>query len=417
MTVGSMVPAGHESPAPSRQETAARIALTLVAFAVVAWLNWAIALFAIALLISITLHELGHYLGAKWGGMKPTEFFIGFGPRIFSWRRGETEYGLKPILLGAYVKVPGMHNLDEVDPADETRTYRAQSYGRRARMVFAGPGMNLAVALIGFIAFFALYAEEYGTDTSTPAVLVARQDDDPAGAIEGPAGAAGVRDDDRIVAIDGQTFGGIEAMIAYVRARPGEPVTLTLDRAGRELEVVVPLGERNPATGAEVGYLGLQFLGDVVRVERNPLEAVQRGFEEFGTQVHGTVVGIAKVFSPAGIADLFQMVIGQKEDDPTSRPTSLIGIGRAGGEAVESGFRAALGLTASLNLALGMFNLLPVLPFDGGHLLIATYERLRSRNGKRYTVDFARVMPIFMPIMLVILFVVFGAVVLDFQSG
>ena len=120
--------------------------------------------FVIALLVSIVLHELGHYLGARWGGMKVTEFFIGFGPRIWSIRRGETEYGLKAIPLGAYVKSPGMSNLEEIPPEDEARTYRAQSYGRRVRMVFAGPAMNLLIALVLFIGFFAFHDERIISD-------------------------------------------------------------------------------------------------------------------------------------------------------------------------------------------------------------------------------------------------------------
>ena len=128
-----------------------------------------------ALLVSIVLHELGHYLGARWGGMKVTEYFIGFGPRIWSTRRGETEYGLKAIPLGAYVKVPGMSNLEEIPPEDEARTYRAQSYGRRLRMVFAGPGMNLLVALVLFIGFFAFHEEQIVSDPRWPSHRRARR--------------------------------------------------------------------------------------------------------------------------------------------------------------------------------------------------------------------------------------------------
>lgn len=408
MTVGTMVPPTDTRAAPSSRETIGRVALVVVGFALLAWWSWALAVFAVALILSIVLHELGHYLGARWGGMKPTEFFIGFGPRIFSFRRGETEYGLKPILLGAYVKVPGMHNLEEVDPAEESRTYRHQSYGRRARMVVAGPAMNLAIALVGFIAFFTFFTEQQGIDTGTPSVEVGQVD-------ESPAALAGVRNGDRVLAVDGQTFAGIESIIAYVRAHPGEQVSLLVERDGAELTVPVTLGDRNPSSGEAVGYLGLAFLGDTVVIDRNPAEAVQRGFEEFGTQVGQTVVGIGKIFSPSGIADLFGMVTGQQEDDPATRPTSIVGIGQVGTQVVESGLRNTVIVVASLNLALGMFNLLPILPFDGGHLLIATYERIRSRRGQRYSVDFARVMPYFAPLIVVVFFVVISAVYLDLR--
>ncbi len=410
MTVGTMMPAHDDRPAASRQETIGRLALVILAFAVLAWWSWALAVFAVALILSIVLHELGHYLGAKWGGMKPTEFFIGFGPRIFSFRRGDTEFGMKPILLGAYVKVPGMHNLEDVDPADEPRTYRAQSYGRRARMVVAGPAMNLAVALVGFIGFFTFFDEPKLFDTGTPAVSIGDDID------ASPAGLAGVRDGDRVLAVDGQTFTGIESIVTYVRARPGQTATLSIERDGAELAVPVTLGDRNPTSGEAVGYLGLRFLRDNVPISRNSAEAVQRGFEEFGSQVGRTVVGIGRIFSPAGLADLFEMVTGQQQDDPANRPVSIVGIGEVGADVVESGLADTVIVVASLNLALGLFNLLPILPFDGGHLLIATYERIRSRRGTRYSVDFAKVMPYFAPLVMVVLFVVFSALYLDIRS-
>src|SRR3712207_5048135 len=99
-----------------------------------------------AIVVMIFLHELGHYLTAKWAGMKVTEFFIGFGPRIWSFRRGETEYGVKAIPAGGYVKIIGMHNLEQVDPADEARTYRQQPFWRRLSVAVAGSTMHFIIA-------------------------------------------------------------------------------------------------------------------------------------------------------------------------------------------------------------------------------------------------------------------------------
>lgn len=406
MTVGNMLPAHEELPV-TRNDSVLRLGLVLAALVALAWYSWTIALFVLLLIMSITLHEYGHYLGAKRGGMKPTEFFIGFGPRIFSFRRGETEFGFKPILLGAYVKVPGMHNLEEVDPADEPRTYRAQSYGRRFGFVFAGPAMNLLIAVVGFCIFFAGFTEYRRLETGTPSM---------APVAGGPSDLAGVRVDDELVAVDGREFTSIEAVIAYVHDHGNEQVVLTVRRDGNLVELPVEVGTRL-LEGASVGFLGVQFAPDVAAIDRNVFEGVQAGFTEFGRQVGGTVVGIGKIFSPSGISNLFQMVTGQKEDDPTARATSLVGISRAGADAVESGLGDTIFLMASLNLALGLFNLLPVLPFDGGHLLIATYERIRSRRGQRYQVDFARVMPYFLPIVLVVLLVVAGSIALDVRQG
>ena len=111
------------------------------------WLwGWSMLVVIAALIVTIALHELGHYLTAKWSGMKVTEYFLGFGPRIWSFRRGETDYGVKAIPAGAYVKIIGMNSYEEVDPADESRTYRQQSYPRRLAVAVGGSAMHFLIA-------------------------------------------------------------------------------------------------------------------------------------------------------------------------------------------------------------------------------------------------------------------------------
>jgi membrane-associated protease RseP (regulator of RpoE activity) len=408
MTVGTIVPADRPSPPISTSASLTRLGLVLAALGAVAVWSWSVALFVVLLLVSIFLHELGHYLGARWGGMKPTEFFLGFGPRIWSFRRGETEYGVKPILLGAYVKVPGMHNLEEVDPADEARTYRAQSYGRRARMVFAGPCMNLLVALLAFCVYFATFTDRRIGEDAWPRI------GEPAPGTA--ADVAGLRDGDRILALDGERLATFDAFKETVVELPGADVVLLIGRDGEEFELPVTLGSRpgltddNGVPGPIEGFLGV---APETAVDRNALEGIQQGVTEFGVQVKDTVVGIGRIFSPSGLADLFQKVTGQEEDDPTTRPTSIVGITDIGSQAVSSGLASTLFLLGALNLALGLFNLLPLLPLDGGHLVIATYERLRSRRDRPYRVDFARVMPYFGVTMVLLLFVMLSAVYLD----
>jgi membrane-associated protease RseP (regulator of RpoE activity) len=411
MTVGSMVPTSeHPVVETVEEKRRSHVALALLLAALLAlgvW-NWRFLVIFVLLVISIILHEAGHYLGARWGGMKATEFFVGFGPRIWSTRRGDTELGVKAIVLGGYVKTPGMTNLEEVPPEDEPYTYRAQGYGRRARMVLAGPLMNLLIALVGFCLVFTFFAEPVAVDTGQPYMssLVA----------DGPARAAGAQPDDRLLAIDGTTFASDTALRDYLRAHPGDEVTLTVERDGRQLELTATLADTNPTTGEKVGFLGVGFALPTRGVERNPAEALQRGFTEFGRQVGGTVKGVAQIFSPSGIARLFNTVTGETKDDPTKRASSIVGIGKYGSDAVRSGLAATIWFVASINLALGLFNLLPVLPFDGGHLLIATYEKLRSKRGKpEYRVDFAKVMPLFGPALLVLLFVVGSAMFLDLK--
>jgi membrane-associated protease RseP (regulator of RpoE activity) len=408
MTIGALVRSDPtDQPGLSRGQSIARLGMVvalLLLLGVAA--SWGVVAFVIALLVSIVLHELGHYFGARWGGMKVTEYFIGFGPRIWSTRRGETEYGLKALPLGAYVKVPGMSNLEEVPPEEEARTYRAQSYGRRVRMVFAGPGMNLLIALVLFIGFFAFHDERIISDPRWPAI------DAPG---EGsPAALAGLKAGDRILRMNGVDVSNFDTFRTTVRDLPGKTVPLEIERSGEPMELQVTLADRNPGTGERgIGFLGVSPAVDVTYVKRNLPEAVQRSFTEFGTQVGGTVVGIGRIFSPAGLTTLWQTVAGQRPDDPTQRASSIVGIVREGGRAADSGWIYFVGLLGAVNLALGLFNLLPLLPLDGGHIVIATYERLRSRKGRVYRVDMAKVMPIFVVPLIILFTVVMGSFWLD----
>src|ERR671910_1307727 len=134
---------------PDYETGGLRLALLVSAMAVAGlWWGWPVLLMILGIVVMIFLHELGHYLTAKWAGMKVTEFFIGFGPKIWSFQRGETEYGLKVIPAGAYVRIIGMNNLDEVDPADEPRTYREQSFPKRLLVVSAGSLMHMLQAFV-----------------------------------------------------------------------------------------------------------------------------------------------------------------------------------------------------------------------------------------------------------------------------
>ena len=373
--------------------------------------SWGVVAFVVALLFSIVLHELGHYLGARWGGMKVTEYFIGFGPRIWSTRRGETEYGLKAIPAGAYVKVPGMSNLEEVPPEEEATTYRAQSYGRRLRMVFAGPAMNLLVALVLFIGFFAFHEEQIVSDPHWPAI--------DAPGPSSPAAIAGLQAGDRLLTMDGVDVTDFATFRQTVRAHPGETVPITIERDGQTIDLDVTLGDRNPGTGESgIGYLGVSPAVDVTYVARNVPQAVQRSFTEFGRQVGGTVVGIGRIFSPSGLSRMWETITGQRPDDPDGAGQLDRGH-RAGGRSrpPTAGWVYFIGLLGAVNLALGLFNLLPLLPLDGGHIVIATYERLRSRRGQVYRVDMAKVMPIFVVPLILLFTVVVGAFWLDITGS
>jgi RIP metalloprotease RseP len=270
--------------------------------------------------------------------------------------------------------------------------------------------MNLLVALVLFIGFFAFHEEQIVSDPRWPTI------DAPGDA--SPAAIAGLQAGDRVLSLDGVDVTDFDTFRLTVRGLPGETVPLVIERAGETRELQVTLADRNPGTGeAGIGFLGVSPAVDVAYVSRNLPEAVQRSFTEFGTQVGGTVVGIARIFSPSGLNQLWQTVSGQRPDNPTERASSLVGIVREGGRAAEAGWVYFIGLLGAVNLALGLFNLLPLLPLDGGHIVIATYERLRSRKGRVYRVDMAKVMPIFVVPLIILFTVVMGAFWLDITGS
>ena len=171
-----------------------------------------------ALIFMIFMHELGHYLTAKWSGMKVTEFFIGFGPRLWSFRRGDTEYGLKLIPAGAYVRIIGMSNVEEVPPEDEGRTYRQKSYPRRLSVAVAGSAMHFLMAIALMFGLLAIHGEAAPLDSDQWAV----------GAVTpgSPADVAGLVPGDRIVAVDGEEVTGFPQVSERLRTRPGETVSI-----------------------------------------------------------------------------------------------------------------------------------------------------------------------------------------------
>ena len=223
MTVGNMM-AGHEEPPVATSESMLRLMAVLVAFGALAWYRWTFALFVVLLIISITLHEYGHYLGARRGGMKATEFFIGFGPRIFSFRRGETEFGFKPILLGRLREGAG-----------DAQPRRGRS-GRRATDLpspVVRPTFRVRVRRSGHEpvdragrVLLVLRRASPSTGTSTPALRRWRRW--PTARVP----LAGVRTDDELIAIDGRQFQGIGEVIEYVHGQGGRTVVLTVRRDG-----------------------------------------------------------------------------------------------------------------------------------------------------------------------------------------
>ena len=186
---------------------------------------WPVLLVVLALVAMVMLHELGHFATAKWSGMKVTEYFLGFGPKLWSIRRGETEYGVKAIPAGGYVRIVGMTMLEEVDPPDEARSYRQASFPRRLAVAVAGSGMHVIMA---FVLLFSLYAIAGAPTATAPTITSLAQFSKGVS----PAQRAGLKPGDTIVAIDGHKNPGVDFLISFVNKHAGDSLTLVVERGG-----------------------------------------------------------------------------------------------------------------------------------------------------------------------------------------
>lgn len=371
--------------------------------------GWSAVAIVLAIVVMIVLHELGHYLTAKWAGMKVTEFFVGFGPKLWSFRRGETEYGLKAIPAGAYVKIIGMSNLEEVDPADESRTYRAKPYWRRLSVAVAGSTMHflLAFALIATV-FLGFGTADSSSDRWTLA------------SVSGPALQAGLKPGDRILSVDGGAPGSFTELSKEIRKRPGEEVSIVVERDGERRTVTATLAKRNPTTDEKVGYLGVSPAFD--RVRSGIGEGLVDSVTTMGSTAKETFTGLGRVFSPSGVSRYVDtLTTNEKATGPSSpsndRPTSVIGIVQVGNQAAKDGIVPVLYLLFVVNMFIGIFNLTPLLPFDGGHVVIATYEKIRSMiSGRRYQADVGKLMPLTYAVVLVLVFLFVTTIYLDIAN-
>ena len=349
-----------------------------------------IALFVLLLLASVALHEAGHLITAKRFGMKATEFFVGFGPKVWSFRRGETEYGLKAIPAGGYVKIVGMTELDEVDPKDAPRAFYRFSAPKKLVVLAAG---STAHMIIGFL-LFAFVLGALGTPkldarvgTIADCVPVAadakcRPTSDPA-----PATEAGLRSGDLVVAIDGQPVDQWADLSKALRAHgPGE-VRLTVRRGTETVDLRPTLVERErevePGKTARVGVLGVSPDPKITMDRDSPIAALGNSGELVGRTVKLT--GSILVTVPGKIPDLFHSLLGGERDKEGL--VGVVGVARISGEVLSSDgpapFSAKLGnilvQMAALNIFIGLFNILPLLPLDGGHMAVVGFEAGRRR--------------------------------------
>jgi membrane-associated protease RseP (regulator of RpoE activity) len=360
----------------------------------------------------ITLHELGHFVCAKLSGMKVTEFYVGVGPRLWSVRRGETEYGIRPLLIIGYNRILGMNNLEVVDPAEESRTYRAQTFPRRVITMSAGSAVHFILALIAAWTLFAFFQQ--GKVVPTVAAFPTFSSGPT------PAERAGMQVGDKIVSYDGHpTNGSWTGLHTYIEDNIGHTITLVVARHGalvtlraapEDASKVVDQGQ--PISTVHLGFLGFDATGRNDSLLASIPPAVGKFFHD---GIGGTFSGIGAIFSPSGLTNLGKQVVSSPGSTTAqqagNRPASIVGVVQIANQL--PGWPLKILLFMEANAFIGVLNLFPILPFDGGHIIIAVYERLRSRRGHRYVADVNKMLPYALAVMMVVGFVFLTSFYLD----
>jgi membrane-associated protease RseP (regulator of RpoE activity) len=391
-----------------------------------------VVVFVLAILVSIGLHEFGHLIPAKRFGGKVTQWFVGFGRTVWSTRRGETEYGIKAIPLGGYVKIVGMLppgkgdsaiDLDEdgrpvervrgsstglftqlvsdareaeweqIRPEDSGRLFYKLPWWKKVIVMAGGPTVNIAIAFFIFLGIFATYGERTLEVAEGPATVGQVSDclipyeesgrrctpDDPAT----PAVEAGLEAGDVIVAFNGEQVADWEALQDEIRDNAGGDATMVVQRDGERLTLTTNTTVQARPTSADdetltqVGFLGVSPALE----ERIQTGGVLFTLDRMGEMTVMTVQALGEL--PANVWDVAQAIVGL-EERAADGPVSIVGGSRFAGETAATDVFdtqekavALLSLIAGFNLFIGLFNFVPLLPLDGGHIAGALYEGLR----------------------------------------
>jgi membrane-associated protease RseP (regulator of RpoE activity) len=357
-------------------------------------IGWVI--FLVALLFSVMLHESGHFVAAKRFGMKATKYFIGFGPTLWSTTRGETEYGIKALPVGGYVKIIGMTSLDEVDPEDEPRSFR------QAAVIIFGLALGIGIennntTQLGTVAACVPQSETALNNGAACAASDAKS----------PALLAGLKVGDQVTSFNGVPVSNWTQLTNAIKdAKPGSVVAITVERDGQPVTLHAKLADVSGRAGA---YLGIA--ATTVFQPTSPLGAIRYTGTGFAQVITGSGSALAQL--PKAIPSLFAK---DRSQTAAGNVSSVVGAARETGQAVAANVgwqykvSFVLLLIASLNIFVGILNLLPLLPMDGGHVAVVLWEvirrwlaRLRGRADPGL-VDYRKLVPVSFSIFLVLVF-------------
>ena len=407
-------------PNTSTRRSLFTLLLGVVAFVTLLtwWVGWALPLVIFAIILLVMGHEFGHFITAKRAGMKVTDFFVGFGPVLWSTTIGETRYGVRAILAGGYVKVPGMTWTEEIAPADEQRTYRSASYPRKVLFASAGSLMHLIMALI--LVFAALSFVGLPSTSHVGVGTFEHWD----GHAKNAAQLAGLQVNDRIVKVDGTKIVSANQLASTVHRLVGQRITLVVERHGHNVTLhATPVNAQTLTVHGRVidtgkrpeGLLGVTLINLPAR--QSWYSAIPSSFHKVGSIIAQAGHGMVHVFSPGGFSSLFHQVTSPaaaaNRQNQLNRPVSIVGVVRIAVQSTQSGPGSLLLILVAVNIFVGILNMLPMLPLDGGYVAIATYERLRSRRGLRYHADVNKLAPLVYAFMAVLLVLFASTLYLD----
>ncbi len=350
--------------------------------------------FIVALLLSIMVHEFGHFITAKRFGMKVSEFFLGFGQKIWSYRRGETEFGIKAIPAGGYCRIEGMSPKDVMAEGEEGRAFYKANGARKLVVLGAGSFLHFVLGFVLMVTLFMGVGTTQVTSTIeqiSPCIPPATSTQTcAANASPSPAKVAGLQAGDKIVSINSIRVKEWSKAVEQIRASAGKPLQIGIDRGTAKIQGSNPNGapdlvltltpQKRVVNGKSYGYIGI--INTFATVRSDPVTSVTKAASMFRKFAGSSVTSLIAL--PTKIPGLWNQTVGGAMRDPSGL-VGVVGVARVSGQAVGSAkltsaerLATFILIIASLNIFVGIFNLLPILPMDGGHMAVAIADEIRA---------------------------------------